>query len=96
MNEYGDKIPEDQKAGIMEAVQKLKEAHKSQDLDAIDKAMEELNAKWQQASAEMYKNTQAEQQAGPQDAGQQPGSDNPGGDDGEVTDVDFEEVKDDK
>jgi molecular chaperone DnaK len=99
LNEYGDKIPAEQKSQIEGSLNKLREAHKSQDLEAIEKAMEELNAQWQAASAEMYKNTQAQQGqpgAGPESAGQEPGQDDKGGDDGEVTDVDFEEVKDDK
>jgi molecular chaperone DnaK len=58
--------------------------------------MQELNNQWQNASQEMYQASQAEgqQQPGPEEsAGPQ---DDSGKDDGEVTDVDFEEVKDDK
>ena len=93
LKEFGDKIPADKKPAIESALAKLKEAHKSQDLDAIDKALGELNAVWQAASEEMYKSAQ---NAGPQ--GAQPETDNAnqgkqkGGSD-EVTDVDFEEVK---
>jgi molecular chaperone DnaK len=78
---------------------KLKEAHKSQDLAAIDTAMNELNTVFSAASQEMYNAAQAQggQQAGPQGGqqqSQQGGSDKGGSkDDGEVTDVDFEEVK---
>ncbi|HDR51229.1 MAG TPA: molecular chaperone DnaK [Mariniphaga anaerophila] len=99
LKEYGDKIPADKKKPIEEALAKLKEAHKSQDLAAIDTAMNELNTVFSAASQEMYNAAQAQggQQAGPQggqEQAQQGGSD--GGsskDDGEVTDVDFEEVK---
>ena len=88
MKEYGDKLPVDKKAEIEGALGKLKTAHQAQDIAGIDAAMAEMNAIWQKASEEMYKNAGA--QGGPQDpnAGQNP---NNGNDD--VTDVDFEEVK---
>ena len=89
MKEYGDKLPADKKAEIESALGKLKTAHQSQDIAGIDAAMAEMNAIWQKASEEMYKNAGA--QGGPQqdpNAGQNP---NNGNDD--VTDVDFEEVK---
>jgi molecular chaperone DnaK len=97
LREFGDKLPADKKPAIENALAKLKEAHKNQDLDAIDKALAELNSVWQVASEEMYKNaqntSQATSQPGPgQPApGQSNGGPKPGGD--EVTDVDFEEVK---
>jgi molecular chaperone DnaK len=96
LQEYGDKIPAEKKEGIEKALYSLKEAHKNQDVDAVDAAMQELNNQWQNASQEMYQASQAEgqQQPGPEEsAGPQ---DDSGKDDGEVTDVDFEEVKDDK
>ena len=89
MKEYGDKLPADKKAEIEGALGKLKTAHQAQDIAGIDAAMAEMNAIWQKASEEMYKNAGA--QGGPQqdpNAGQNP---NNGNDD--VTDVDFEEVK---
>ena len=88
MKEYGDKLPADKKAEIEGALGKLKTAHQAQDIAGIDAAMAEMNAIWQKASEEMYKNAGA--QGGPQDpnTGQNP---NNGNDD--VTDVDFEEVK---
>lgn len=93
LKEFGDKLPADKKGPIEAALGKLKEAHKVQDLAAIDAATAELNNVFQAASQEMY-NAQAGAQPGP-DAGA------PGGNgqsanasqDGEVTDVDFEEVK---
>ncbi len=90
LKEFGDKLPADKKGPIEAALGKLKEAHKAQDLTAIDAATAELNNVFQAASQEMY-NAQANAQPGP-DAGQQA---NAGGSkqDGEVTDVDFEEVK---
>jgi len=98
LKEFGDKLPADKKPAIEAALAKLKTAHKAQDVDAIDKALAELNSVWQVASEEMYKTAQ---NTGPTTA--QPGPDQPGpgqsggsssksGND-EVTDVDFEEVK---
>ena len=96
MKEFGDKIPAEKKKPIEDALAKLKEAHKSQDVAAIDKATEELNTVFQAASQEMY-NASQEAQGGQQPGGeQQAGGDQSGkkgGDDDEVTDVDFEEVK---
>jgi molecular chaperone DnaK len=99
LKEYGDKIPADKKKPIEDALAKLKEAHKNQDLEGIDSSMTELNTVFSAASQEMYNAAQAQggQQGGPQ-AGQQqqtePQNGNSGGkNDGEVTDVDFEEVK---
>ena len=95
LKEFGDKIPADKKAPIEAALGKLKEAHKAQDVAAIDAAMNELNNAFQAASQEMYNAQNAAQNAGgAQDFGGQQaqgGSSNKGGDN--VTDVDFEEVK---
>lgn len=88
LNELGDKIPADQKAPIEAALTKLKDAHKAQDIDAIDKAIEELNNLLHAMSQNMYN----QQQQGGADAGQQASSGNSQGGDN-VTDVDFEEVK---
>ena len=97
LKEFGDKIPADKKPAIEDALAKLKEAHKTQDVEAIDKALAELNTVWQSASEEMYKNAQPSGQDASQPGPEQPGQDQTGdnsksGDD-EVTDVDFEEVK---
>jgi molecular chaperone DnaK len=97
LREFGDKVPADKKAGIESALVKLKDAHKAQDVPAIDKALADLNAVWQSASEEMYKTAQ-NQNAGPGPSSSQPGPEQSGsgksqqGND-EVTDVDFEEVK---
>ncbi len=88
LKEYGDKIPADKKAPIEAALEKLKEAHKNQDLAAIDTAMAELNTVFQAASQEMY-NAGAGQPGA--DAQQTNQNGQKAGDD--VTDVDFEEVK---
>ena len=102
LKEYGDKLPADKKGEIEAALEKLKTAHKAQDIAGIDAAMAEMNGIWQKASEEMYKNAGAQGgQQGPFGAGgpfggqQGPQNPNPGngGKDDEVTDVDFEEVK---
>lgn len=95
LKEFGDKLPADKKPAIENALANLKEAHKSQDVDAIDKALAELNSVWQVASEEMYKTAQnttgqPTSQPGPDQSG--PQSNSKGSND-EVTDVDFEEVK---
>jgi molecular chaperone DnaK len=94
LKEFGDKLPADKKGPIEAALTKLKDAHKNQDIPAIDAAMTELNTVFQAASQEMYN---AQQQAGGDaqanpNAGQQANGKASGGSD-EVTDVDFEEVK---
>lgn len=96
LKEYGDKVPAEKKEEIEKAAAELKEAHKAQDIDAIDAAMEKLNGMWQAASEEMYKNTQGEPGADGQSGADPKASQKGGGSDDEVTDVDFEEVKDDK
>ncbi len=98
LKEFGDKLPADKKGPIEEALKKLKEAHKAENLEGIDAATAELNEVFQAASQEMY-NAQAQaggQQPGPDaNAGAKGGSNqsSDSGQDGEVTDVDFEEVK---
>jgi len=97
LKEYGDKISADKKAPIESALAKLKEAHKTQDVSAIDSTVAELNTAWTAASEEMYKASQgaAEQgdngQANAQQGQQENAETNAGGDN--VTDAEFEEVK---
>jgi molecular chaperone DnaK len=96
LKEYGDKIPADKKTVIENAAEQLKEAHKKQDITAIDAAMTSLNNAWTAASEEIYKASQqagagagAEQQQPGNGAGQQQqgtGNEN-------VQDVPYEEVK---
>jgi molecular chaperone DnaK len=96
LKEFGDKIPADKKSAIESALNKLKEAHKSQDIDALDKANSELNTVWQAASQDLYNASQQAQGGQQQQQQQGPGPEaNQGksGGDQEVTDVDFEEVK---
>ena len=92
LKEMGDKLPADKRSNIESALGKLKDAHKAQDIAAIDAATEELNNVLQAAAQDLY-NAQAQQgQPAPDmNAGGQPGNDNKGA--GDFTDVDFEEVK---
>ncbi|GAA0733584.1 molecular chaperone DnaK [Aquimarina litoralis] len=93
LKEFGDKLSDDKKKPIEEALEELKKAYETKDLAVIQPALDKINEAWKVASEEMYK-AQAEAQqggaAGP-DAGQQSG----GGDSeaSDVEDVDFEEVK---
>jgi len=101
LKDFGDKIPADKKQSIDKALGALKEAHKSQDINAIEKATEELTKVWQSASEEMYRAASGSAGQQGQQGGQQQtytSSNNEQKDtgkskDGEVTDVDFEEVK---
>ena len=96
LKELGDKIPADKKAPIETALGKLKEAHKSQNLEAIDAAMKELNDAFHAASQDMYNaanaqgGAQADPNCGAGGCGAQGGSQNAGDN---VQDADFEEVK---
>ena len=89
LKEFGDKLPADKKTEIEASLEELKKAHAEKNLDTIKASMDKLNAVFQAASADMYNNA-----GGAADAGA--GEQQAGGNDGEVTDVDFEEVKDDK
>ncbi|KJD34245.1 molecular chaperone DnaK [Tamlana sedimentorum] len=92
LEEFGDKLSDDKKKPIEEALEELKKAYESKDLAVITPALDKINEAWKVASEEMYK-AQAEAQG----AGAQPGPDaSAGGDANEgsdVEDVDFEEVK---
>jgi molecular chaperone DnaK len=99
LKEYGDKIPADKKATIETAVNKLKEAHKVQDIPAIDASMTELNNAWTAASQDIYNSQQSagggQQQPGGGAGQQEGGGQQPGGNGNteNVQDVPFEEVK---
>ena len=99
LQELGDKIPADKKAPIESALSALKDAHKAQDLAAIDKAMAELNTAFQAASAQMYQQSGAQGQPGAGagfNGGAQGGAQNNAGSNNNqdnVQDADFEEVK---
>jgi molecular chaperone DnaK len=93
LKEYGDKLPADKKAPIESGLAELKTAHAAKDVTALDAALEKLNAAWTAASEDMYKASQGAPQGAP-DANQGPSAE--GGANAEATDVDFEEVKEDK
>ena len=99
LKDYGDKIPADKKAKIEEATKKLKEAHQAKNFAELDNLMNQLNEAWHAASEDMAKAAGAQQGPNPgtqggYDPNANAGSSNQGGSkDGEVTDVDFEEVK---
>ena len=92
LKDLGDKLPADKKSQIEAALNKLKEAHKAQDLAAIDTATAELNNVFQAASQDLY-NAQNAQTGGPSTENAPTGDNKGDASDGNVTDVDFEEVK---
>uniref|UniRef100_UPI004048C2BB molecular chaperone DnaK n=1 Tax=Algoriphagus sp. TaxID=1872435 RepID=UPI004048C2BB len=91
LKEYGDKLSDNNKANITSAVEALKSAHGSKNLEGIDAAMANLNSAWEAASSEMYASSQAEG-AG---AGPEARASNSTTGEG-VSDVDYEEVSEDK
>ena len=94
LKEIGDKIPAQHKPAIEQALQQLKDAHKSGDIAAIDTAIAALNNAWQTASQQMYQQGQAGQPGGDQfNGGQQQTQQNAGQKPEDIQDADFEEVK---
>ena len=89
LKEYGEKIPEEKKKPIDEALAELKTAHAAKDIATIDTAMEKLNTAFQAASQDMYQASNGDASGS---AGDEPKADDKGKSDEEVTDVDFEEV----
>jgi len=92
LSEYGDKIDAAKKAPIEDGLKKLKDAHAAKDFDAIDAAQAELQNAWNAASEDMYKASQEAAANGQAEGGAEQPTENAGDD---VTDVEFEEVKDD-
>ena len=93
LKEFGDKLSEDKKKPIEEALEELKTAFESKDIAVIDPALDKINEAWKVASEEMYKaqgDAQGGAQPGPDAGADQNGQSNEGSD---VEDVDFEEVK---
>ena len=88
LKEFGDKLSDDKKKPIEEALEELKKSYESKDLDKIDPALEKINEAWKAASEEMYKaQQQGQTNQGSDSNGEAPGSSE------DVEDVDFEEVK---
>lgn len=92
LKDYGDKIPADKRSAIESALSQLKAAHESRDLGRIDTAMEGLNAAWQAASQDIY---QAQQESG-QASSESTASSNGTNQQDDVTDVEFEEMDNNK
>ena len=92
LKELGDKLSADKKAPIEAALEKLRTAHKEQNIEAIDAATEELNTAFHAASSEMYANAGGAQ-AGADMSGAQPNANNASQGGADITDADFEEVK---
>ena len=88
LKEYGDKLSEDKKKLIEEALKELKEVHEKKDVALIDPAMEKINNAWKAASEEMYKATQGDAKES-----SETNNDSSTNTDNDVTDVEFEEVK---
>ncbi len=91
LKEFGDKLSDEKKKPIEDALVTLKSAHESKDLSSIDNAMEKINEAWKAASEEMYKATQQSQ-----DNTNSQNQESSSEDSDDVTDVEFEEVKEDK
>ena len=93
LKEFGEKIPADKKGPIESALNRLREAHKSQDIAAIDAATTEMNNAWTAASEEIYK----AQAGGAQPGGEAHEGPHPEGAEAAqgdtVTDAEYEEVK---
>lgn len=103
LEEHEDKISEDSKQKIEDALNKLEEAHKEENMDELEPAMEELNQVWAAASQEIYQAADAQQQPGGPGAGAQGGPSQNGSGDSEASeeeddavDADFEVVDEDE
>ena len=103
LKDLGDKVPEDKKKTVEEAIAKVREAINANDTEAMKKTYEDLQNKFQEISAELYK--QASAQAGPMpgaEAGGRPEpqagpqTDGPRKQQGDVVDAEFEVVDEDK
>ncbi len=92
LKEFGDKLSDDKKKPIEEALEELKKAYETKDIAVIEPALEKINEAWKVASEEMYK-AQAEAQQGGADAAGPDASQNGQAEGSDVEDVDFEEVK---
>ncbi|MUU76952.1 molecular chaperone DnaK [Winogradskyella endarachnes] len=91
LKEFGDKLSDDKKKPIEDALEELKKAYETKDIAVIEPALEKINEAWKVASEEMYK-AQAEAQGGAA-GGPEAGAEQPADDSSDVEDVDFEEVK---
>ena len=88
LKEFGDKLSDDKKQPIEAALEELKKAYETKDIEVIDPALEKINEAWKVASEEMYKAQQDAQGTAPEGA-----PDESVAQEDNVEDVDFEEVK---
>jgi molecular chaperone DnaK len=93
LKEFGDKLSDDKKKPIEEALEELKKAYETKDVAIIDPALEKINEAWKVASEEMYKAQAEAQQNGQPGPDPSAGTDTGAGEGSDVEDVDFEEVK---
>ena len=91
LKEFGDKLSDDKKAPIEAALEELKKAFETKEVDTIEPALEKINEAWKEASEEMYKASQDGQDGTPGADGEDTSEQN--GEESDVEDVDFEEVK---
>jgi molecular chaperone DnaK len=95
LKEYGEKLSDSNKSAISSALENLKEAHKAQDVTGIENAMNNLNNAWQAAASEMYQASGSVSSGGPTGGG--PSTEgSTGSNNGNVSDVEYEEVNDNK
>ena len=91
LKEFGDKLSDDKKKPIESALEELKKAHESKDLEKIESSLNEINEAWKNASEEMYKAQAENPESQTDESSSADGDKKSEGDD--VQDVDFEEVK---
>jgi molecular chaperone DnaK len=96
LRELGDKLPGDQKKNVEDAIKDLREKLTGNDVDAIKRATEELQTRFQAVSAELYKQAASQQQQTPPPTGEAEGAAASAKSDEKVVDADFEVVDDDK
>ena len=95
LKEFGDKLSDDKKKPIEDALEELKKAYETKEVETIQPALDKINEAWKTASEEMYK-AQADGQGAPTGdagAGTEQGGKEGGSENSDVEDVDFEEVK---
>ena len=90
LKEYGEKLSDDNKSKINGALEELKKVHQAQEVEKIDSALEALNKAWEGAAQEMYAATEGQPGADSGAAGGEPQASG----EGDVSDVEFEEVDD--
>ncbi|WP_339611785.1 molecular chaperone DnaK [uncultured Planktosalinus sp.] len=93
LKEFGDKLSDDKKKPIEEALEELKKAFETKDVAIIQPALDKINEAWKTASEEMYKAQAEAQQGGSAPGGDEKASSNESSESSDVEDVDFEEVK---